>query len=334
MGLTRSLLLGARIGRELWLRRRPFLLYLKPTPRCDCRCLTCNRWQESQGARKDELSQEQIRRILVTFRRAGCAVLTLWGGEPTLRRDLPEILHAAQSIGLRTSICTNGNSLPRRAPQILPKLDVLLCSLDGHGALHDEMRGVRGLFDRVVQGIELAARVNPRCDIRIWASVHRRNLHQLEQLASLARELGVGIEFFPLSPIVGHNDPLLLTAEERIAAFGEVQRLKRNSWPVRNPERALGIMAGSTPFQCNFGQISIHVDHTGRVYSCEDAQGQPLHVWGRVPDLDPDAVYRSETFRQVGQRLRHCNHCSLPCAVELSGNLSQALASIFVRSLD
>jgi len=46
MVLRDSVRLGFDIGRELWLHRRPFLLYLKPTPRCDCRCLTCNRWEE------------------------------------------------------------------------------------------------------------------------------------------------------------------------------------------------------------------------------------------------------------------------------------------------
>jgi len=333
MSLTESLRLGARIGSALWLKGRPFLLYLKPTPRCDCRCLSCNRWQEREGW-GEELSLQEIRAVLGKFHHAGCAVVTLWGGEPTLRRDLPEILESAKEVGLRTSMCTNGNTLARRAARVAPHLDVLLCSLDGHGALHDEMRGVKGLFDRVVQGIEAAVAVNPGCDVKIWASVHRRNLHQLEALASFAKELGVGIEFFPLSPIDGHNDPLLLDGAERAAAFAEIRRLKRNSWPVRNPERALAIMARAGPFACNFGQISIHVDHRGRVYSCENAEGEPFHVWGRFDTVDPEALYASEAFREVGERLRRCGHCSLPCAVELSGSLPRALASMFLKSLD
>jgi MoaA/NifB/PqqE/SkfB family radical SAM enzyme len=333
MALGDSLRLGARIGSCLWLRRRPFLLYLKPTPRCDCRCLTCNRWQE-RGGREEELSRSEMRAVLAKFRRAGCAVVTLWGGEPTLRRDLADLLSCAKELGLRTSMCTNGNTLARQADRIAPHLDVLLCSLDGHGALHDEMRGVKGIFERVVRGIEAAVSVNPACDVKIWASVHRRNLHQLEAMASLARELGAGIEFFPLSPIEGHNNPLLLDAAERAAAFDEILRLKRNSWPVRNPDRALAIMRQAAPFTCNFGQISIHVDHRGQVYSCENAEGKPFHVWGRFDAVDPEALYASEAFRRAGEGLRRCGHCSLPCVVELSGSLPRALAGMFFKSLD
>lgn len=332
MNAMDSLWLGARIGRSLWLEQRPFLLYLKPTPRCDCRCLTCNRWQDRPG-QGDELSHDELRAVLTRFHRAGAQVVTMWGGEPTLRRDLPELLAFARSLGLRTSICTNANQLARLADRLVPNLDVLLCSLDGYGELHDEIRGVKGLFGRVVDGIRAAVSANPRCDVKIWASVHRRNQHQLEALATLARDLGVGIEFFPLTRIEGHNEGLLLDDTERRAVFDEVRRLKRASWPVRNPDRALSIMHQGKGFSCNFGKISIHVDHRGRVYSCENAEGEPFFVWGRYDAIDPEALFASDEFRQAARTLRRCGHCSLPCAVELSGSLSAALASRLLESL-
>lgn len=330
MKLGRALGMGLKIGEELWLRRRPFLLYLKPTPRCDLRCVTCNRWQERPD-RGEELSLDAIREILAKFRRAGCVVLTLWGGEPTLRRDLPEILAEAKRLGMRTSICTNANHLETRAADILPHLDVLLCSLDGHGALHDEMRGVDGLFERVVRGIEAAKREGGGTEIKVWASVHPLNVSQLEPLARLAADLGVGIEFFPLSTIGGYNDTLLLEGERLSQAFGEVLRLKREGLPVRNTTRALRLMQTGEAFACNFGRISIHVDHRGRVYSCEDAAGAPLHVWGDHSSFDPRATYASAEFHEVAERLRGCGRCRLPCVVDLSNNLPRALAGMFFR---
>lgn len=332
MALRDSVRLGFEIGRELWLRRRPFLLYLKPTPRCDCRCLTCNRWQERDT--EPELSTGEIRLLLAKFRRAGCAVLTLWGGEPTLRRDLGDILASAKELGFRTSICTNGGSLASKAEFFVPDLDVLLCSLDGLGSVHDEVRGVPGLFNRVLAGIEQACRVHPGCDIKIWTAVHKRNVEQLQQMASLAKELGVGIEFFPLSPISGYNSELLLSNAERTAAFAEVRRLRRDNWPVRNPDRALSIMEQGGPMACNFGRISIHVDHRGQVNSCENAEGRPFFCWGSWEELDLDQLFRSQEFLDVAVQLRNCNHCRLPCAVELAGNLPLALAGMFARTLD
>jgi len=265
------------IGREAWLRQRPFLLYLKPTGRCDLRCKICNRWQD-KARKSDEMPLEEIAEILARFRRAGSVVLTLWGGEPTIRADLPETLAEAKRLGFRTSMCTNCNSLERKGPGFLPHLDVLLCSLDGYGEVHDEKRGVPGLFERVLGGIRLAKGYG-HLDIKVWATVHRGGVDQVEPLAGLARDLNVGIEFFPVSPISDYNDETVPTPEELQEAFSTVKRLKARGYPVRNPDRALDIMQSGRRFRCNFGRIAVHLDHRGLVYSCEDPEGTPLFVF-------------------------------------------------------
>jgi MoaA/NifB/PqqE/SkfB family radical SAM enzyme len=333
MKLARMAKMGHQMAQDLWLKQRPFLLYFKPTARCDLRCTTCERWTH-QGNKEEELSLAQIEELLGTFRRAGCMVVTMWGGEPTLRSDLPQILRHAKELGYRTSICSNCNQLARKVDKIVPHLDVLLCSLDGVGEVHDQIRGVEGLFDRVVAGIEAARGGYPGCDIKIWATVQQRNVHQIEELARLARDLDVGLEYFPLSPIQGYNDELLLDEDELAAAFGRIRALKQAGWPVRNPDRVLEIMQHSERFACNFGRISIHVDHCGRVYSCEDPRGDPLHAWGPLESFDPERVFGSPQFKQVASELRGCQHCRLPCVVELANNLPLALASMALRSIE
>ncbi len=320
--------LSLAVARQAWIRRQPFLLYLKPTARCDCRCEVCDRWQRPSRP-EEEMPLAAVEEMLARFRRAGCLVLALWGGEPLLRDDLPQILRAAKGLGYRTSMCTNCNRLPDRVDEVAPLLDTLLCSLDGHGDLHDRLRGVQGLFDRAVRGIEGARRF-PGCDARIWAALNARNRDQIRPLAGLARELGVGIEFFPISPIAGHNDALLLPPREREDAFAEVRELRRHGFPVRNPYRALEIMRTGRSFRCNFPRISIHVDHRGTVHSCEDPQGTPLHAWGPCAEFDPATVCRGDEFRRVTERLADCNGCRLPCVVEMSGSLPRALAGMFL----
>lgn len=332
MKLATAIPLGTAIGEQVFLRRRPFLLYFKPTPRCDLRCVTCNRWQGA-NERGDGPPLPEVKEILEKFWRGGCRVVALWGGEPMLRRDLPEILAHAKRLGFRTSICTNANHLATRAAELLPHLDVLLCSIDGCGARHDELRGVPGLFERVVRGIRMARTGFPSTVIKIWATVHRRNADQVEDLALLARELGVVIEYFPLSPIEGYNDELALTAAELARTFGRVRELKRRGLPVRNPDYALRPMQGTGRFGCNFSRISIHADDRGRVYSCEDAAGEPLRLWGDHRSVELDALYASSEFRDSCQRLRDCTRCRLPCVVELSGFLPLSITRMFFETL-
>lgn len=326
MKVLASLRLGVEIARSAWLRDRPFLLYYKPTARCDARCAICDRWRNARPA-SEELPLETVTALLARFRRAGTSVLTLWGGEPLLRADLPEILAAAHRLGFRTSMCTNARELERRAAEVVPHLDVLLCSLDGHGAVHDRMRGVEGMFERVLRGLR-AARAHPGCDVKLWACLHRDSAGQVDLLADLAGDLGVGIEFFPLSPIAGYNDALRLPPRELAAAIDRVRARKRAGAPVRNPDRALDLIARGAAFECNFGRIAISMDHVGRVYTCEDPQGTPLAPWGTHRDFDPEATYRSLAFRAARDRLRSCNRCRLPCVTELAGNLPLALAGM------
>ena len=46
--------------RNTWLNPRPYLLYLKPTARCDLRCQICQRWQEPAHA-SEEISTDELR---------------------------------------------------------------------------------------------------------------------------------------------------------------------------------------------------------------------------------------------------------------------------------
>jgi len=329
MQILDAIKLSSAIGTSAWIRRRPFLLYFKPTSRCDLRCGICNRWKTP--AEGEELPLDDIKAFLGKFRRAGSAVLTLWGGEPLLRRDLPDILEEAGRLGFRTSMCTNCNQLAKKAGDVVPRLDVLLCSIDGYGEVHDEMRGVKGVFDRAMAGIRAAIDTRAPCDIKIWASIHRKNLAQIERIATLAKELSVAIEFFPVSPIPGYNDDLVPTDAEMRDACRTIIDLKRRGLPIRNPDRVLGMMQANKAFVCNFPRIAIHLDHGGRVYSCENPEGTPLHLWGGHAAFDPEAVYASAEFRRVTADLATCNRCRLPCVLELANSLPRALAGLFLK---
>ncbi|MBW2459668.1 MAG: radical SAM protein [Deltaproteobacteria bacterium] len=327
--LRQSLRWGVPLAWNALITGKPFLLYLKPTPRCNLRCECCNRWQSDDDP-TDEIGLDEIRALLEKFRRAGCSVLTLWGGEPTLRSDLGDILRIAQGLGYRTAMCTNGYLLPRRADQILPHLDdVLLCSLDGYGATHDELRATEGLFDAVVKSLELS-RDHPGCHAKIWASIQRNTVDQVDELVHLAARLDVSIELFPISPIAGYNDELVPLPEHLEAAFARAIELKGQGLPITNPDYALEIMRTGAAFRCNFPTIAISVDHRGEVHTCENPAGERLHRWGHHDRFDPQATFRSAEYRRAVASLKDCNQCRLPCMVELSGSIMRGLGSAFL----
>jgi MoaA/NifB/PqqE/SkfB family radical SAM enzyme len=323
--------MGGALLRNTWLSPRPSLLYLKPTARCDLRCRICKRWQEPSTA-AEEMSTREVEALLARFRSLGAAVLVVWGGEPLLRGDLGEIFASAKRLGYRTSLCTNASLLHSRCASVVPWLDTLLCSLDGYGATHDRCRGTDGLFERVLKGVR-AARRHEHVRIKLWASVHRESLGELEALARLARDEGVYVEYFPISRVPGHNDGLVLEPEEQAEAFGRVMALREAGYPVWNSETVLRKMRDGAAVSCNFGRLALQVDHRGQVHSCEEPDGTPMNAWGRWDEVDWQELYASARFRRAAQELSRCGKCRLPCVVELGDELLAAYASMFVQSL-
>ncbi|HVG39251.1 MAG TPA: radical SAM protein, partial [Pyrinomonadaceae bacterium] len=128
------------------------------TSRCNARCETCFYWDELN--RPGDLTFDRIEKISRTMP----AITDLWlsGGEPTLRRDLPDIidLFVRQNGVSRVIIPTNGLLLKKtveiveRALGEHPQLELYLnVALDGYGETHDRIRGVPGNWPKTLDCI-------------------------------------------------------------------------------------------------------------------------------------------------------------------------------------
>ena len=123
--------------------------------RCNSRCKTCNVWLLPN----DDLTVDEWDRSFQSLGRAPYW-FTFSGGEPTLRKDLPEMVASAYRHcrpGI-INIPTNGiqdKIIPGRVEQILascPESEVIInLSLDGVGENHDRVRGVKGNFERAMR---------------------------------------------------------------------------------------------------------------------------------------------------------------------------------------
>ena len=133
----------------------PINLTISVSYHCNSRCKTCNVWQRPI----DDLTVEEYDKIFGSIGR-GVYWFTFSGGEPTLRKDLPEIVEAAYRHcrpGI-INIPTNGiqdKIIPGRIEGVLraaPASEVIInLSLDGVGEKHDSIRGVKGNFERAMR---------------------------------------------------------------------------------------------------------------------------------------------------------------------------------------
>ncbi|HVO85480.1 MAG TPA: radical SAM protein, partial [Syntrophobacteria bacterium] len=133
----------------------PMSLTVSITSACNSRCKTC-RIYETRYAQMTVAEYEHV------FRSLGRAPVwvTLSGGEPFLREDLPEICAALYShcrpavINIPTNgiLCDKIASTVRTISTSCPGAKIIVnLSLDAIGDMHDEIRGVRGNFDKALK---------------------------------------------------------------------------------------------------------------------------------------------------------------------------------------
>src|SRR5438876_8374429 len=133
----------------------PMNLTISVSYRCNSRCKTCNVWQRPN----DDFTLEEYAKTFASIGRAAYW-FTFSGGEPTLRKDLPEMVELAYRHcrpGI-INIPTNGiqdKVIPGRIERVLqaaPTSEVIInLSLDGIAEKHDIVRGVKGNFERAMR---------------------------------------------------------------------------------------------------------------------------------------------------------------------------------------
>ncbi|HUT04122.1 MAG TPA: radical SAM protein [bacterium] len=186
----------------------PITLTFSVTNRCQSRCKTCLIWKFHENRPElvqKELSLDEIERV---FKGMGTiAFFNISGGEPFLRDDLPNIVALALAH-LRPSIVhipTNAlmpGRIERQVSEMLEhisqkspgvKLSVKP-SLDGLREHHDEIRGVPGNFDKVIETIK---RLRPLSDrfpqfvLEVGTVISRLNMDSIEAIASFVHSLGI-----------------------------------------------------------------------------------------------------------------------------------------------
>jgi len=163
--------------------------------RCNSRCKTCNVWQRPN----DDFTLEEYEKTFASIGR-DAYWFTFSGGEPTLRKDLPEIVEAAYrhcQPGI-INIPTNGiqdQAIPARIERILqvaPKSDVIVnLSLDGIGEKHDIVRGVKGNFKRAMRtyaGLRALKDRYKNFTLGVHTVISNFNVDDFEQIHAYVRD--------------------------------------------------------------------------------------------------------------------------------------------------
>lgn len=280
-------------------RKFPVLSEIALTYRCQNRCFFCYASAPDRGKTVPQMSTEEVATVLDKIvDQARVPTVSFTGGEPTLRKDLPELIAYAGSRGLRTNLITNGircgdeGFAARLANAGLNSAQVSLEA--GDAPTHDAVVAHPGAFERTLQGVRnlKAAGIHTHTN----TTINARNRTGLPALIDLLAEMGQ--EYLSMNMVIRTGDAVGVR-DVRYDEIGEVvlplkqraeQRGMRFVWYSPVPYCLFNTVArglGAQGCAAADGLLSIAPD--GGVLPCssfEQGIGNLLHedfatIWNR-----------------------------------------------------
>lgn len=165
------------------------ILALSAHSACNCRCVMCDIWKAN--AEKREIGVDELDRHMASIRRLHVQRVMLTGGEPLLHRNLWALCDRLAAEGIRITLVTTGLLIDQHADAIARAVDELVISIDGASDVHDEIRRVRGGFERIRRGLlKLAGQPAPPRTIA-RSVVQQANHTTLVRTVHATQELGI-----------------------------------------------------------------------------------------------------------------------------------------------
>jgi len=211
---------GLRLLRNRIKTRSPVSIIIGITYACQCKCVHCG-MDLNHVERKDEMTLSEIKALIKQARNLGVVEITLFGGEPLLHKNTEEIVSFVRSLGMIPTIDTNALLLTTERIEALATsgISCIKVSLDSPEAeVHDQLRGVKGCFEKAIAGLQECISKNIPCIISTYASKENLASGKLKELIELGRKLGVaGVRIVDttLSGCMLSETHKLLTISER-----------------------------------------------------------------------------------------------------------------------
>ena len=167
----------------------PFGLLAELTYRCPLACAYCSNPLEL-AAYDDELTTAEWQRVLTQAADLGALQAHFSGGEPLLRRDLVDLVHTANGLGMYTNLITSAMGFSRRRAEELRDagLDHVQVSIQADEPhTSDQLAGVAS-FHRKIDAARLVKELGWPLTLNVV--LHRQNIDRIGALIDAAEELG------------------------------------------------------------------------------------------------------------------------------------------------
>ena len=270
------------------------ILALSVHSACNCRCVMCDIWKAN--AEKREITIGDLERHVADIRRLRVQRVMLTGGEPLLHSNLWSLCDRLREAGIQITLVTTGVLIDKHAADIARTIDHVVISIDGPPGVHDEIRRVRGGFDRIERGVQAlrqqsaGVRTTARSVVqkanhtRLLETVHAVHGIGIEQLSFLAADLTSSAFNRPEPWSPARQAEIALSRDDLLAFAGAISEVEErfgemtasgfliggaaSLWRIYDYYCAVAGIRDYPPVRCNAPWVSAVLEPDGQVRPC------------------------------------------------------------------
>jgi len=356
-------LLAYRLNRWFGYRNiHPITLTYSVTAACQSRCKTCkigDMYHDNPARTNDDLTLDEIKMIFKSMKPV--YFFNISGGEPFLRKDLPQIVQLACKYLKPRVIHTPTNAIQtekiaddtRAILEIIKQYDpavpfTIKPSIDGVGKKHDDIRGVKGNFYNLIATINALKDIEREYSnfhLELGTVISNYNIDHLDEIENFVHSLDIEsyrnevaeqrTEFYNI------GDPITPDAEtyQRLIK-GFARKVEENISKKRTLAKtteALRVVyydiagkileTNTQVIPCYAGVSNVHINYDGGVWPC-CVLGYSQQM-GNLRDYNYDfqKLWLSERVQEVRTFIKKKN-CACPLANQAYSNILMHLPSL------
>jgi radical SAM protein with 4Fe4S-binding SPASM domain len=312
---------------------QPLTAVWEVTMGCNMRCGHCG--SSCEKSLPDELSTQEAFQLIDEIANLGLKWITLSGGEPLTRKDLPQLINRLSSAGIAVNIITNGWKLSREMATTLKqnKVSTVAISLDGTEEVHDSIRR-KGSFSRIAE----AFRFLKEAGIVTGAvtTVSKKNFPILSEIRKTLIDMGVAswqLQIaLPMGNLKEHPDWLIAPEDVnalidfcyQTACMGEITVYPADcigyytQKEVQMRQIAFRTQSSSLWEGCNAGVRGFGILHNGDIVGCTSIRS-PEYIEGNVKKQHLREIWENPSGFSWRRDLTK-NKLSSDCAICIYGS--------------
>ena len=304
-----------------WFKPIPLWIHLYVTRKCNLNCKYCF----VRDNTKEDLNEEQLKKIIDHLYYLGCRAISFFGGEPTIRKDFINIVKYTSQKGMITHMSTNGLLL---TPEYIKKLgkagiDIINLSIDSifqlDGSKKDIIRNKKVINDLIEMRKEYGFEIN------VNMVLTNKNINSAIQIIELINKYKIAISIGYIITNTYNDLPqdeslFFKTEEEKRNLFivlDKIKELRKKGYNIIDPIQYFDdikkFIEGNLDWYCCAGKYYFSVDSDGKFQICAGLPPERLSIF----DIDKDYYKKLTNIRE--KRLNKCKKiCLSNCLYDTS----------------